>query len=101
MIDDKTRISAAAAKSHKRVIWDLQALNCFHVEKEELGIISSHMQDCNTPKQHSHAHQQTRAQNMPVHVSVPPYPPTSVPTHTAAASTVCTLRQLSAEEAGR
>lgn len=28
MIDDKAGISAAAAKSHKQVIWDLQALGC-------------------------------------------------------------------------
>lgn len=35
MIDDKTGISAATAKSHKQVIWDLQALSCFHVAVEE------------------------------------------------------------------
>lgn len=50
MIDDKTGISAATAKSHKQVIWDLQALSCFHMA-EEKGLESlahTHMQGCNT-----------------------------------------------------
>lgn len=56
MIDDKTGISAATAKSHKQVIWDLQALSCFHMAEEEcLGSLAHTHRAVTPPNPHSHA----------------------------------------------
>lgn len=57
MIDYKTRISAATAQSHKQVIWDLQALNCFHMAEEEcLGSLAHTHRAVTLPDPHSHTH---------------------------------------------
>lgn len=35
MIDDESGITAATAKSHKQVIWDLEALSCFSIAEDQ------------------------------------------------------------------
>ena len=70
MIDDKTGISAATAKSHKQVIWDLQALSCFHVAVEE---------ECSGSLAHTHTHTHTHTHWAPAPEPPPPTPPPFAP----------------------
>lgn len=64
MIDDKAGISAAAAKSHKQVIWDLQAPGCLSHGRGG-GIISPpNTKGCASPqhpKFRSHTNANSRA----------------------------------------
>lgn len=97
-------------KSHKQVIWDLQALSCFHVAEEEcsgsLAHTHAHTDMALTPPlplTHACMYQQTWAQNMNKSLCMPADQLHTLPSRArllpfySSPLLSCTLRQLSAE----